>query len=593
VRATPESGGEVGVKIVPPSRRASAAREVEALRALNGTSAFIPQYYGHVEAESGTSIAMQAGGRSLSSRLELDGSVPPAEALSIIRDVGEALSTAHDHGFTHGEVEASNVVSSKTHSGVLLVDWDHQRPFTIERAGRDHAQLLDLTIRLLHGDAVRYADGQLTRSADEAEPAPELVGLDAFMRGLVRGGAAETARVASSALELFNTHPYDDALAAELLEKSRLYELTPDASGDLTRAAHGWAAERLGLPVSSVQVERIDGGGMKGQTDAILWNVRDASGANRAVLKLFPDAASLTRELAALHRLEGLEDRGVAIPRVLGLSRAKRDGKTAGAAFFSVAPGVALDDVVQAFAKASPADRPRARAKAESALDRAAEALATVHTLEGTEPVADPALVREHAGVFRHLTAELSRHPVLAKLGLDPGTAEACARLADAFEANPGPGALVLGDASIGNLFVDAPGKPVTLIDLEQFRYGPPLPFPSLVERGAAEWADRPIAPAALDVAWTALSAERYGTLWGASPEEAAELARGLRRRYEELAGDLLTPQALAFYEVGAEFVLFFDILTRANGAALADRDEEQLSQAVARLNARWRDDAR
>ena len=72
-------------------------------------------------------------GESLRSRLQRDGPLSPAAAVSIMRDVLRALAFAHDRGVVHRDIKPDNVLLS--HGAAVVADFGVARAFATARQG--------------------------------------------------------------------------------------------------------------------------------------------------------------------------------------------------------------------------------------------------------------------------------------------------------------------------------------------------------------------------------------------------------------------------------------------------------------------------
>ncbi|MBA3298095.1 MAG: serine/threonine-protein kinase, partial [Acidobacteria bacterium] len=109
---------DVAIKVLPkmfaadPDRLARFEREAQSLAALNHTN--IAQVYGQVElpAEAGShSVALVmelVEGEDLSQRIAR-GTIPLDEALSIAKQIAEALEAAHERGIIHRDLKPANI----------------------------------------------------------------------------------------------------------------------------------------------------------------------------------------------------------------------------------------------------------------------------------------------------------------------------------------------------------------------------------------------------------------------------------------------------------------------------------------------------
>ena len=156
-------GRDVAIKILPshftsdPERRSRFAREARLLATLNHPH--IGAIYGLEEADGVTALVLElVEGPTLADRLER-GPLPIAEALTIARQVAEALDAAHEKGIVHRDLKPANVVlqSDANAAGVP--------------SGDVRAKVLDFGLAKtmavgLSGDLKRTPSGSLDGTAD-------------------------------------------------------------------------------------------------------------------------------------------------------------------------------------------------------------------------------------------------------------------------------------------------------------------------------------------------------------------------------------------------------------------------------------------
>jgi serine/threonine protein kinase/Tol biopolymer transport system component len=138
-------GRDVAIKILPahlttdPERRARFAREARLLATLNHPH--IGAIYGLEEAEDLTALVLElVEGQTLAERLER-GPLALSEALTIARQLGEALQASHHKGIVHRDLKPANVVlqgtsgstSKDLHAKVL--DFGLAKPFVVPGDG--------------------------------------------------------------------------------------------------------------------------------------------------------------------------------------------------------------------------------------------------------------------------------------------------------------------------------------------------------------------------------------------------------------------------------------------------------------------------
>jgi Tol biopolymer transport system component len=116
-------GREVAIKVLPaafaadPERLARFEREARVLASLNHPH--IAQIYGVEESGALTALVLElVEGEPLSERLR-KGALPVADALSLARQIAEALDAAHERGIVHRDLKPANIVVA--HDGTVKV----------------------------------------------------------------------------------------------------------------------------------------------------------------------------------------------------------------------------------------------------------------------------------------------------------------------------------------------------------------------------------------------------------------------------------------------------------------------------------------
>src|SRR5580693_7854141 len=107
-------GREVAIKVLPeafardPDRLFRFQREAKMLAALNDPN--IATIHG-LEQSNGTSYLVMelVSGETLAERVKRDGAVPIEEALTICKQIAEALEAAHEKGIIHRDLKPANV----------------------------------------------------------------------------------------------------------------------------------------------------------------------------------------------------------------------------------------------------------------------------------------------------------------------------------------------------------------------------------------------------------------------------------------------------------------------------------------------------
>src|SRR6202166_1286770 len=107
-------GRDVAIKVLPeafahdPERLSRFQREAKMLAALNHPN--IATIYG-LEQSGGTSYLVMelVSGETLADRVKREGAVPIDEALTIAKQIAEALEAAHEKGIIHRDLKPANV----------------------------------------------------------------------------------------------------------------------------------------------------------------------------------------------------------------------------------------------------------------------------------------------------------------------------------------------------------------------------------------------------------------------------------------------------------------------------------------------------
>src|SRR5687767_14070913 len=104
---------DVALKALPtafandPDRLARFQREAELLATLNHPH--IAGIYGIEQSENGTTLVLElVEGPTLAERIA-EGPIPLDEALSMARQIAEALEAAHEHGIIHRDLKPANI----------------------------------------------------------------------------------------------------------------------------------------------------------------------------------------------------------------------------------------------------------------------------------------------------------------------------------------------------------------------------------------------------------------------------------------------------------------------------------------------------
>jgi eukaryotic-like serine/threonine-protein kinase len=131
---------DVALKVLPPEfasdpeRMARFKREAQLLASLNHTN--IAAIYGLEEGDGVSAIVMElADGPTLADRIN-KGSISLEEALSIARQVAEALEAAHEKGIIHRDLKPANIKVTTT-AGVKVLDFGLAKALETESAEAD------------------------------------------------------------------------------------------------------------------------------------------------------------------------------------------------------------------------------------------------------------------------------------------------------------------------------------------------------------------------------------------------------------------------------------------------------------------------
>jgi serine/threonine protein kinase len=184
--------------VFPPADRAfELARLLEALR-----HPAVPRIYecGRLDDDPWLALAM-VDGQTLAERIA-HGALPAHEVVAMLRDVGEVLAHAHQHGIVHGGLRPEGIAS--TPDGWRIVDWSEAD------LADDHTTDVEAL------GAIAYA--ALARSLPTIPLARRCPGVPAGVAELIDrmiGGAPSAARVNADAVRLFERLAQDLELPAD------------------------------------------------------------------------------------------------------------------------------------------------------------------------------------------------------------------------------------------------------------------------------------------------------------------------------------------------------------------------------------------
>ena len=149
-------GRDVAIKVLPeafahdPERLSRFQREAKMLAALNHPN--IATIYG-LEQSNGTSYLVMelVSGETLAERIKREGAVPIEEALTIAKQIAEALEAAHEKGIIHRDLKPANV--KVTPEGkVKVLDFGLAKAFAGDTANDDPSNSPTLSMAAtMHG----------------------------------------------------------------------------------------------------------------------------------------------------------------------------------------------------------------------------------------------------------------------------------------------------------------------------------------------------------------------------------------------------------------------------------------------------------
>ena len=138
----PRLNREVALKVLPgtftldPDRLARFRREAQLLAALNHPN--IAAIYGLEESTSGQALVLElVEGPTLADRIA-EGPIPPGQALSIAKQIADALEAAHEQGIIHRDLKPSNI-KVRPDGLVKVLDFGLAKALTAEPTAGEHA----------------------------------------------------------------------------------------------------------------------------------------------------------------------------------------------------------------------------------------------------------------------------------------------------------------------------------------------------------------------------------------------------------------------------------------------------------------------
>ena len=159
-------GREVAIKILPPAfkddpdRLARFEREARVLASLNHPH--IGAIYGLEDADGVTALVMElVEGDDLSQRIAR-GAIPIEDALSIARQIAEALEAAHEQGIIHRDLKPANV-KVRRDGTVKVLDFGLAKALAPAIRRSRHTNHRSYSRGRHHGDSRVYESGTGTR----------------------------------------------------------------------------------------------------------------------------------------------------------------------------------------------------------------------------------------------------------------------------------------------------------------------------------------------------------------------------------------------------------------------------------------------
>jgi serine/threonine protein kinase len=252
-------GRQVAIKVLPeaftqdPERLARFEREARVLAALDHPN--IAAIYGLEEAEGRKLLVMQlAPGETLQKRIAR-GALPVHEALTITRQITEALEAAHEKGIIHRDLKPGNVMVS-AEGQVKVLDFGLAKALESETDASGSAPSLTmsptLTAQMTGAGVLLGTAGYMSPEQARGEPADKRA--DLWALGVVLWEML-------TGKQLFTGKTLSDTLAGVLRADPEFDDLPPETPSQarrlLRRCLEREARDRL-PDASSARLELID-----------------------------------------------------------------------------------------------------------------------------------------------------------------------------------------------------------------------------------------------------------------------------------------------------------------------------------------------
>jgi hypothetical protein len=323
-------------------------------------------------------------------------------------------------------------------------------------------------------------------------------------------------------------------------------------------------AVRLDRPRTELTIAPVNEGGFdtKGVSGSPVFLVKHL-GRPLGVIKVFQAFGEMAQELSAMAELGSLQIDKLGAPQLLAAGKLVPGGgnlvkdRELGFMMASIAPGVPLDDLMVAVGKAT-AERPQRLQELREAVGAVGARLAALHTQppgSGQGPVGED-FIRLHVEKVTSYANDVAQSQAALQWGLDGFPLDQLAHtVCTDFAKDPGPTAIIHGDAHPGNFFFDSSTGMVTAIDTPT--------MDTSIGRG-----DKPLGSPARDVVNFLHKLDTVGRGAQLRAEEVEALQQELAHRYGEAGGKVAPGSARRFFQLR---VLLSELRTAVKSGAEAD----------------------